>query len=354
MTAVSNRQRATRRTNSPRPILALSALSAIMVLVISTAHAQASVSLYGVIDTSIEVTNPGSSWTPRMDSGAYGGSRFGIRGVEDIGGGNRILFTLENGFGSTDGTFATAGTMFNRQAWIGASGGWGQVRMGRQYSPIYIPFKGQLDAFGAGTIASGLNNLSKITPYSNNAFTYISPDVYGFTGTIMLALRDADSANGLGGNYETVTYKRGALKLLYAHQQTTGISGLRSNLGGVSYVIGNTTAFLSFFNGDGGTPRYHHEGVSVSARYAFSHHWRASLGYAYMRDQSGQGNNADQFSLASEYDLSKHVTCYASAGWLRNRGNATLTIRGVNVTGLTPAYAGAAVRGVQIGMIDRF
>ncbi|WP_347556590.1 porin [Robbsia sp. KACC 23696] len=337
-----------------RPRARCIALAATLCAGVAPVYAQSSVSLYGVIDTSIEVTNPGSSWTPRMDSGAYRGSRFGIRGSEDIGGGTQILFTLENGFSSADGSFATAGSMFNRQAWIGASGKWGQVRVGRQYSPIYIPFKGQLDAFGAGTIASGLNNLSKITPYSNNAFTYISPNLYGLTGTVMLALRDAGAGNGLGGNYETLAYKLGPLKVLYAHQQTTGTGALRSNLGGVSYVMGKSTGFLSFFNGDGGTPRYHHAGVSISGRYAFTHQWRASLGYAYMRDQSGNGNNADQFSLASEYDLSKQLTVYASAGWLRNHGKATLTLRGVNVTGLTPAYAGAPVRGVQIGIIDRF
>jgi predicted porin len=334
--------------------VAVAALVVLGALVARPARAQSVVALYGVIDTSIEVTNPGASWTPRMDSGAYRGSRFGIRGAEDIGGGTAILFTLENGFGSADGSFASAGTMFNRQAWIGASGHWGQVRMGRQYSPIYIPFKGQLDAFGAGTIASGLNNLSKITPYSNNALTYMSPRLYGFTGTVMLALRDAGAGNGLGGNYETVAYELGAMHLLYGHQQTTGASGLRSNLGGVSYVFGKTTAFLSFFNGDGGTPRYHHDGLSVSGRYAFSPRLRASLGYTYMRDRSDSGNNADQFSLASEYDISKQVTVYASAGWLRNRGKATLTLRGVNVTGLTTAYAGAPVRGVQFGIIDRF
>ncbi len=51
-----------------------------------------------------------------MDSGAYRVSRWGMRGAEDIGGGNRILFEIESGFSSADGTLATAGTLFNRQA----------------------------------------------------------------------------------------------------------------------------------------------------------------------------------------------------------------------------------------------
>ncbi|WP_322102596.1 porin [Paraburkholderia sp. J41] len=321
----------------------------------SCAHAQSSVTLYGVIDTSLEVTNPGGGWVARMDSGAYRGSRVGLRGAEDIGNGYRILFDIENGFGSSDGTLAVANTIFNRQAWVGLDSPWGTVRVGRQYSPIYIPFKGGLDAFGAGTIASGLNNLSKITPYESNAITYISPEFHGFSTTLMVSLRDAsEDANGLDGTIETFAWRHGPFRISYAHQQQNGDGALRANLGGVSYAFGPVTGFLSYFNGDGGTPRYHDAGVAVSARYAVTPRFRASLGYAYVSDRSGGDNDADQFSAACEYDLSKTVLLYASAGWLRNRGDATFTLRGVNVTGLPPSWPGAGVRGVQFGMIDRF
>lgn len=316
------------------------------------AHAQSAVTLYGLIDTSIEVTNPGSSWTPRLDSGAFRGSRLGLRGAEDIGADTRILFDLENGFSSANGGLATANTLFNRQAWIGVGAPWGELRVGRQYSPIYIPFKGDLDAFGAGTIASGLNNLSKITPYTNNGLAYLSPDLHGFTTTVMVAL--PQSGNGLSGDYETFAYRNGPFHMSYAHQQTTGATGLRANLGGVSYVIGKTTAFVAFFNGDGGSPRYHDAGVSVSARYAVSAQFRASVGYAYVRDESSGDNNADQFSAACEYDLSSTLMLYASAGWLRNRADAEFTLRGTDQTGLPAAYPGAPIRGVQLGVIDRF
>lgn len=318
------------------------------------AHAQSSVTLYGLIDTSIEITNPGSSWTPRVDSGAYRGSRIGLRGEEQIGTDTRILFDLENGFNAGNGALATSGTLFNRQAWIGIGAPWGELRLGRQYSPIYIPFKGQLDAFGAGTIASGLNNLSKITPYTNNGLAYLSPDLHGFTTTLMVALPQSGNGNGLSGNYETFDYRNGPFHISYAHQQTSGATGLRANLGGVSYAIGKTTAFVSFFNGDGGSPRYHDDGMSVSARYAVSARLRASLGYTYMRDRSGGDNNADQFSAECEYDVSTRMMLYASAGILRNRADAEFTLRGVDVTGLAPAYPGAPVRGVQFGVVDRF
>jgi predicted porin len=330
-------------------------LSVLPALSALPAHAQSAVTLYGTLDTSIEVTNPGSGYVARMDSGAYRGSRWGMRGAEDLGGGNTLLFELESGFSSADGTLATSNTLFNRQAWIGASGAWGTVRAGRQYSPIYIPFKGKLDAFGAGTIASGLDNLSKITPYESDAITYLSPEIYGFSTTLQASLRDGTTdGNGLAGAIETFDYRNGPLHVSYAHQQTHGDGALRANLGGVSYAYGPLTSYLAFFNGDGGTPRYHNDGAAVSAMYAVSARFRASLGYTYLRDRSGGDNDADQFSAACEYDMSKTLLLYASAGWLRNRGNATFTLRGVNVVGLTPSYAGAPVRGVQIGMLERF
>ncbi|RQH01151.1 porin [Paraburkholderia dinghuensis] len=328
-----------------------------LLVVTPCAWAQASVTLYGVIDTSVEITNPGGGWVTRMDSGAYRGSRFGMRGSEPIGDGTSILFALENGFSSANGTLATAGTLFNRQAWIGAGGPWGEVRVGQQYSPIYIPFKGEIDAFGAGTIASGLNNFSKITPYVSNAITYLLPHIAGFDATVMMALRAPgdNNGNGLAGNFETVSYRYGPLRIAYAHQQTHGSGALRANMGGVTYEIEKTTLFADWFNGAGsGASALHNDGIAVSLRYAFTVRLNASLGYAYVRDLSGKDNDADQFSAMCEYNFSKTLLFYASAGWLRNRNDATFTLRGVNVIGLPPTWPGAPVRGVQLGMIDRF
>ncbi|SAL40314.1 gram-negative porin domain protein [Caballeronia sordidicola] len=318
------------------------------------AHAQGTVTLYGTIDTSIEVTNPGNGWTTRMDSGAYRGSRVGLRGNEPIDAGTSVIFDLENGFGSTNGSLDTPGSIFNRQAWVGFDAPWGQTRFGRQYSPLYIPFKGGLDAFGAGTIGSGLNNLSKITPYTDNAFTWISPTIAGFDVTGMYALRDPGDGNGIGGYYVTANYSLDKLRLSYARQQTHGDASLRANFGGVSYLFGPVHAYAAIFNGDGGSPRYHDDGVSISASWDLSTQARASLGFAHARDRSGQGNNADQFSVAFEYTLSRSVVLYFTAADLENRGNAQFVLRGVNVTGLPVAYPGAPVRGVQAGMIERF
>ncbi|MGI4813636.1 MAG: porin [Janthinobacterium lividum] len=322
----------------------------------TSANAQSTVTLYGLIDSSIEVTNPGSGYTARLDSGAWRGSRIGIAGSEPLGNGNDLLFTLENGFSNADGTLSTAGSLFNRQAWIGARGAWGEVRFGRQYSPLYIPFKGKLDAFGAGTIASGLNNLSKITPYVSDAMTWLAPRVAGFSGTVMVALRDPAAAdgNGLAGYYTTLDYQFGPFEADYARQQTHGADALRSNLGGISYRYAAWRAWLAFFNGDGGTPLYRGHGGSVSLQYQPSAALAFSVGYAHVSDDSVAAGSASQWSALVNYTMSPRLTLYGAAARLANHGASTFTLRGVNVTGLPVAYPGAPVQGVQFGLIERF
>jgi predicted porin len=86
-----------------------------------SANAQSSVTLYGVIDTFIESTNAGNGLTTRMGSSGFYASRFGMKGTEDIGGGNRINFTPEGGINTNNGSGADPTALFNRQAWVALS-----------------------------------------------------------------------------------------------------------------------------------------------------------------------------------------------------------------------------------------
>ncbi|WP_075643620.1 porin [Paraburkholderia ginsengiterrae] len=77
------------------------------------------VTLYGVIDTSIEITNAGNGTAARIDSGAATGSRYGLKGTERLGGGNIFNFQLENWFYSNTGAAFDVTRAWSRQAWIG-------------------------------------------------------------------------------------------------------------------------------------------------------------------------------------------------------------------------------------------
>src|SRR5215469_10241739 len=117
---------------------------AMSMLVASAAHAQSSVTLYGLIDTSllysssarVNAANPsaggGTQW--QEFAGSLSTPRWGMRGSEDLGGGLKADFMLESGFNSTNGTLKNGGDLFGRQAWIGLNASqYGTLTLGRQY-----------------------------------------------------------------------------------------------------------------------------------------------------------------------------------------------------------------------------
>jgi predicted porin len=107
----------------------------------ASAFAQSSVTLYGIIDTGVEYVshaNAAGDNVIRMP-GITGElpSRWGLRGVEDLGGGLKANFQLESGFNPRAGDMGQGGRLFGRQAWVGLQGPWGAVSFGRQYTMTF-------------------------------------------------------------------------------------------------------------------------------------------------------------------------------------------------------------------------
>ena len=109
-------------------------------LVSAGAFAQSSVSLYGVADAGVEWVNkaPGNGGSrTAVQSGGLSGSRWGLRGTEDLGGGLKGIFNLESGFSIDDGRSAQENRLFGRAAYVGLQGQWGQLTLGRQTNLMY-------------------------------------------------------------------------------------------------------------------------------------------------------------------------------------------------------------------------
>src|SRR5471032_1075549 len=99
----------------------------------TAAHAQSSVTLYGILDAGITyVSNAGGSHQFKFDDGISYGNRIGFKGVEDLGGGLQALFVLESGFHLGNGQLAFGGAEFGRQAYVGLKNDWGTVSLGNQ------------------------------------------------------------------------------------------------------------------------------------------------------------------------------------------------------------------------------
>lgn len=152
--------------------------------------AQAEVTLYGVVDVGVsyQSVTPGSNFddnTKRsqfgMASGQQSGSRWGIRGVEDLGSGLKANFVYESAVNVTDGT----STGFTRQSTLGLSSDtWGSVDLGRRTTPATLAFAG-IDPFGQSFGTASLDaSMGSTFMRLSNMIMYTSPVVSGFTGSV--------------------------------------------------------------------------------------------------------------------------------------------------------------------------
>lgn len=117
------------------------------VLSSASAYAQSNVILYGVTDAAVEYSNHqpgmsgGSASRVALQSGGWSGSRWGMRGVEDLGGNIKSFFALEGGVGIDTGSMQQGGRIFGRQAFVGLEWRGSRLSLGRQYTSLF-------DAFG--------------------------------------------------------------------------------------------------------------------------------------------------------------------------------------------------------------
>lgn len=117
------------------------------------ANAQSSVQLYGVVDVGTTYnSDAGAGSQVRVNSGNLSGSRFGMRGKEDLGGGLGTVFALESGFAADTGVSQQGSRLFGRQAFVGLSDArWGTLTVGRQYPVFAFPVGGETAALRYGT-----------------------------------------------------------------------------------------------------------------------------------------------------------------------------------------------------------
>ena len=135
----------------------------------ASAFAQSSVTLYGIIDTGIEYVShsntAGDSLIRMPGNTGELPSRWGLRGVEDLGGGLKTVFQLESGFNPRAGDMGQGSRLFGRQAWVGLEGPWGTVSFGRQYT---MTFWGLADSDILGPDIYGSASLDAYIPNSRS------------------------------------------------------------------------------------------------------------------------------------------------------------------------------------------
>ena len=360
------------------------------------AHAQNSVTLYGIIDTGFTYTHNsgGSASQFAMTSGNESGSRWGLKGSEDLGGGLKTIFQLENGFNSTTGKLGQGSREFGRQAFVGLSGTtWGTVTLGRQYDPVVDlvqPVQGDNYLGGVFTSPGDVDNADNSVRF-NNAIKWASPSWGGLTAEAMYAAGGVAGSTSNGQSYAAaLAYNSGPLALaagyLHIDNGTASVRGTTSStstadslfnsnvnlhyesakainiarLGG-NYQFGPVTvgAYGSYsdYKPDASSAFSTAEKYKVGSAYAV---WQVSaplsaeIGYVYMKSSGDSSATYNQFAIAADYFISKRTDFYAFAGYTRASGSNGLGAADA-VVGSTDTDSGKSSQAVvTVGIRHKF
>jgi Outer membrane protein (porin) len=217
------------------------AVAAFAGLAATAANAQSSVTLYGLIDAGVMYTNnvkKGGSQGALVQatSGNINGSRFGLRGGEDLGGRMKAIFVLEDGYNVQNGKLGQNNRMFGRQAFAGLSSTqFGTLTLGRQYDSLVdfvAPLSGTAGTFGDTGFAHPFDNDNlNHSVRMSNAIKYTSVNYGGFTfGGLYAFSNNTDFA--VNRAYSAgVSYSNGPFKAAAGYLQING-SNSTTNTGG--------------------------------------------------------------------------------------------------------------------------
>lgn len=300
---------------------------AVLAAFAGTASAQTNITVYGVADAALSYKDngqPNNSKTWAVDSGQLSGSRLGFKGSEDLGGGLSAIFTLENGFTIDDGQQAQ-GRLFGRQAFVGVQGGFGAVKLGRQYNPIRVAVEG-IDPFRLGMGSWAGNVLSLYGERADNTLNYTSANFGGFTGQIAYSFGEQAGSTSLGRQLGlSGTYANGPLTAVLAYHNQNLLTNpaapalpadngsAKTTLLGGTYNFGPATLHAAYA-WDKGNP-------ATGADNVDNRDWMlgasAPVGpgtvlASYMKrdDRLAANKDVKQWALGYTYGLSKRTTLY--------------------------------------------
>jgi predicted porin len=341
-----------------KSLLALAVLGAFA----GVASAQSSVTLYGTVDLSAKfVKNDGSARRYSLSQDGINSSQLGFKGTEDLGGGLKAGFDLLAGVNADTGTTNTK--FFNRRAVVKLSGNFGEIRLGRDYTPTFWN-NTVFDAFGT----NGLGDSSHVQQLGTGTFVradnaiqyYLPSGIGGVYGQFMAAASEGAATNPgryVGGR---VGFAAGPFDIAgaFATQRLDATVGAPSqktyNIGG-SYDLG-VVKLLSYFDRDtlsytGVDKKENRFSFSVVAPIGQS---EIHAGYELSKlNFNGNNTKVDQFAVGYVYNLSKRTAVYATAARLNNKnGTANSVASGSAQTAAPSGAAGTSLKssGAEFGL----
>ncbi|MDR2334812.1 MAG: porin [Burkholderiaceae bacterium] len=396
------------------------AASAVLVSALP-AFAQSSVTITGAMDAGIlSMSNysKGVGYLPttahegsdvRMKDGGLGSSNMGFKGVEDLGGGLKATFHLQGNLNLTNGNTGgpnSSGTTshFNQMSTVGLSGSFGEVKLGRQFSPMawsmmHTDVRGMRYFGSALTALVSMNAASKAwignnsnvaygTIYDDNTVAYTTPVwnnlkfdfAYSFgegggkanSQQSVTALYSKDGLklsalyyNGYGNNFGTATalYTAAANGDAAAGQRAARAAGFspRANTNrlysvGALYNVGAYTFGSQYYAARNPSHALMPGGSDSLDMLNLGFGWKPMpllnilAGYYYVRDNKNEGHKATQFVVGAEYMLSRRTWLYLQGAHVTNKGENMA----LSPMYATPVAADRNVHAFMVGMRHTF
>lgn len=335
----------------------------------SGAACATNVDVYGVLDYGMSISgtqkvNGTTVNKSQMASGQYIGSRFGFKGVEDLGNGYKVGFVLESSIRGDDGTLAQNGRLWGRDARVYVEGDFGHIAFGRTGSMVggngpYARFGHVVNAFscGWGNVGGSLQVVSLGYEYIDNSISYVTPKFAGVDATFQYSFGSDTTSYGDGVEGKSSVERMYSAALRYQNSALLVTGGIESinqaqpeadrdglddafsfNLG-ASYNAGfakfyaygqvfdsyATAAKATMWSPKGGVDGW---GVNFGAETpALGGTLKATIG---MGDFEGNANKSltmktYQTAAGYTYSLSRRTTLYTAAGWIHNDYSSAYT-----------------------------
>lgn len=292
-----------------KSLLALAVLGAFA----GAATAASSVTLYGRIDMGVGKSIGSANKFISQGSG----SRLGLRGAEDLGGGLAAIFNIEHRFEAdtgTNGTGTGSASRTNPRFWsarslVGLKGSFGQVTLGREYTTSFLMSQLRNDPWGYDTVATlaGITGLSLGSLRNDSAITY-----NGAFGPVSVGFQVAEATDTYNATAKkpmnfALGYAGGPVAVNFGYEKN-GVDGHKLMTLGGSYNLGMVTLGASYSKGEASTGAASRKGYALTAV--------APVGAGQLRAAIGQRKDGgtkiiSALAVGYHYSLSKRTTIYA-------------------------------------------
>lgn len=343
-------------------------IGTVALLAAAAVQAQSNVQLYGVVDAGIMVQNKdskgGDGGTSFLDGG-NSPSIWGLRGIEELGGGLKAAFQLEGGFSSANGGISNSnGGLFGRNATVELIGAFGSVRAGMQFSPFFRAIAASdargMPQFGS-TLQHHLDRFGSTALFDSNTVVYSTPDFNGLRGAVSYGFGEIAGSSSKGRKTSaSVTYDQGPLFLNAAYYDanntTTGASAARGKTIGAGYRVGIVAIKGALTNFK--TPRTANgmgdiDLASAGAIVDLSPSVSLNGAMYYMKDKDVSANKSTMLTLGAEYIFSKRTALYAQLAAVDNKGAMHVNL-GANAPADYGSPLGQTTTGLNLGIRHSF